>query len=79
MCTQLTLREQQANTLVREDTLLHWESLSVVSTSNAEDVSLELITERISWDFMRDALLVEGAHLQLIVDLNGFLSPMTRV
>merc|ERR1719253_193524 len=39
------LFEEQAHTLVTEDTLLHWESLFVVSARDLEHVAVELVTQ----------------------------------
>ena len=47
-----------------EDTLLHGETLFVVSTSDTEDVTLPFVTERVSGDFLCDPLLVEDTAIK---------------
>ena len=71
--------EQKRNALlmiltVGQDTLLHWETLLVVSASNFENVALPLITKMVGFDFSAHALLVEQSQLVVIVDLKSFLS-----
>jgi hypothetical protein len=45
---RVSLREKKTNTGWVHDTLLHWETLLVVTTGNSEDVSLELVSDGIS-------------------------------
>lgn len=47
--------EQEADTAGMHDTLLHGETLLVVSSGDAEDVALELVADRVASNF--------GAHL----------------
>jgi len=56
-----TAIEEEADTVVDRDTLLHGEALLVVATSNAEDVALEVITKGVTGNLLRDALIVEEA------------------
>jgi hypothetical protein len=70
---RLALREKKAGTAVRQHTLLHWETLLVVTTRDAEDEALELIAEHVALDFLRDALLVESTELQFIIDFQNLL------
>jgi hypothetical protein len=51
--------------VVQQNSLLHTKSLLVVSTSDFEDVSLELVTKGISGDFFRDALIVEDTPVEV--------------
>lgn len=44
---------------VGQDTLLHGETLLVVSSSNAKDVSLPFVTEMVGFDLSAHALLIE--------------------
>ena len=46
------VREQESDTMREEDTLLHWETLFIISPCDAEDVALEFITDRVSRDFL---------------------------
>jgi len=71
--------EEETGTGGEENTLLHGETLLVVTTGNLEEVTLELITERVTSDFGAHALLHEGTELALIVDLDNFLRPIGRV
>jgi hypothetical protein len=56
---RVTLGEQETGTSGTEDTLLHGETLLVVSTSDLKDVTLELITESVSLDLSGHTLVVE--------------------
>jgi hypothetical protein len=60
---RVTIREQKAHTMRQHDALLHREPLLVVSTSNTEDVTLPLVTEAVSWDFLAHSLLVENTTM----------------
>lgn len=44
-----------------KDTLLHRETLLVVSTSDTEDVTLPFVTQRVTWNFLGHFLVVEDA------------------
>lgn len=48
----VAIGEQEADTGGLQDTLLHWETLLVVASSDAEDVSLPLITEGVGGDLL---------------------------
>ncbi len=75
----MALGEKEANTLVRQDALLHREALLVVAAGDAEDVALPLVAEGFGLDFLAHALLVEAADLLLVVDLEEFLRARGRV
>lgn len=51
----VAVRQQETDTAGVHDTLLHGETLLVVSTGDAEDVALELVTDGVTRDL--------GAHL----------------
>lgn len=66
----MTVGEEEADTVVGEDTLLHGETLLVVSSSNTrrwgsdyesipENVTLPLIAELVSGNFLGDSLIQE--------------------
>lgn len=57
-----------------KNALFHWESLFVVSTSDAQNIAFPLITEQIGWDFGAHTLFVENTQLVLIVDFEELLS-----
>ena len=60
----MTVGEEETDTVGEEDTLLHGETLLVVSTSDTEDVTLPFVTERVSGDFLCDPLLVEDTAIK---------------
>ena len=70
----LALAEQQAHTVVQEDTLHHRETLLVVATGNLEHVALELVSESISNNLLGNTLVVENAELALVRHLNQLLA-----
>jgi len=75
----VTIGEEEADTGWVHDSLLHWETLLVVATSDLEDVALELITNGITWDFGAHALVNEDSQLALIFDFNELLRSVRRV
>lgn len=76
---RVTLGEQKADTVGEKDTLLHGETLLVVTTADAEDVALPLLAERVDLDVLRHALLVEASHETLILDVERLLGTRGRV
>lgn len=74
--TRVTLSEQQLDTVWQQDTLLHWETLLVVTTRDLEDVTLELVTDRVTLDFLTNSLLVEDTQTVVIIDVIGLLGPV---
>jgi len=77
--TGVTFREEETDTGWVHDSLLHWETLLIVATSDLEDVALELITDRITGDFLAHSLVYEDSEFALIFDLDEFLGPIGRV
>ena len=61
---RVTLGQQEADTGGEEDTLLHGETLLVVTSGDTENVTLELVAERVDGDLSRDALIVKDATVQ---------------
>ena len=55
----MAVTQQQLDTVREEDTLLHWETLLVVSAGDAEKVALPFVAERVSWNFLCDFLVVK--------------------
>jgi hypothetical protein len=49
----VSVGKKKSNTVGQENTLLHWKTLLVVSTSDAENVSFPLVSKRVSWNFLR--------------------------
>jgi len=71
--------EEKSNSMSAEDTLLHAETLFVLTTGDPEDVALELVSELIGGNLVGDSLLVEVLDLVLIIDFKGFLLAGGRV
>jgi len=74
----VTFGEEKSNTGWVHNSLLHWETLLVVATSNLEDVSLEFIANRISRNFSTHTLVHENAQLALVFDLYQLLAAIGR-
>lgn len=55
----LTVSEEDAGSIVGEDSLLHLEALLVVASSDSEDVSLELLAEDFSVDLLTHSSVEE--------------------
>jgi len=75
----VTFAQQEANTSLDKDTLHHGETLLVISTSDFEDVTLELITQGITTHLLGYALVIEDAQFFLIIYLDTFARPRGRV
>ena len=73
---RVTLREQESDSGRVEDTLLHRETLFVVSSRDLEDVPLELIADRVPWHFVSHSLVHEDTDFSLIVNVNQFVRPI---
>jgi len=74
----VTLLEEKADTSLGHDTLLHGESLLVVSSGDAEDITLPFVTQGVGGDLSAHALLVEWTNLVFIVDFEQFLASRRR-
>ena len=61
--TRLAFAEEESDTLVGQNTLLHGETLLVVSSGDSHNVALELVSESFSIDLLTHPLLVKGPHL----------------
>jgi hypothetical protein len=55
----VAIGKEELDTVWQKDTLLHRETLLVVSTSDAENVALPFVAERITGNFLRDFLVVD--------------------
>lgn len=71
--------QQQPNTVVREDALLHGETLLVISARDAEDVAGELRAKEGTINLRCHAKIVKASELALILDLDAFLAAGNRV
>jgi hypothetical protein len=47
---RVALAEKETDTSWVHNTLLHWETLLVVTAGNSEDVALEFVTNGVTWD-----------------------------
>ncbi len=70
---RVTVGQQQTDTVGQEDTLLHRETLLVVSSSNPENVSLELVRDVVTGDFLRDFFVHKITDAAVIIDVDEFL------
>ena len=61
---RVALAEQESDTTVGEDTLLHGEALLVVASGDPEDVALPFVAEGGSVDLHAHTLLIEGTNLK---------------
>ena len=75
----VSVGEEKANTGWVHNTLLHWETLLVVSSGDLEDVALELISNGVTWDLSTHALLHEDAELALVLNLDQLLAAIGRL
>merc|ERR1711907_852286 len=73
------LLQKQAHAILGENTLHHRETLLVVSTSDAEAVPLELITEGVAIYFLGHPLVEERQQLLIVVNCNAFLRPVLSI
>jgi hypothetical protein len=71
--------QQEANTTLNEDTLHHWETLLVISTSDFEDVSFEFLTQSISSHLLGNTLVIENAQFPFVIYIDTFASARGRV
>lgn len=56
---RVTVGQKETDTVGKEDTLLHGETLLVVTAGNTENVTFPFVTEGVGGDFLSDPLLVE--------------------
>ena len=69
----VSLLAQKTNSSIGQDTLTHGEALLVVSTGDAENESLELISQDATVNFLGHAALVQVLETFLIIDFDDFL------
>lgn len=74
---RVAFRQQQSDSGWVQHTLFHWEALLVVTTSDLEDVALELVTDRVTLDLLAHTLVVEGTQLVLILNLDALLGTVS--
>lgn len=76
---QHALSHQYAHPASGEYALCHAEALLVVAAADAEDIAFEVVAERVACNLVRDALVVEGAQLVVVLDLDHLLGARHRV
>lgn len=64
---------------VKSPTILHRETLLVVTTADANDVSLELVAKGVNLNFLGDALVPEDTGAAVIVNAERLLGTRGRV
>ena len=72
-------RQQKSDTSVGQDALLHGETLLVVTAGNSEDVALPFVTQRIAFDLLAHAFVIEGTNFVFIVKVEELLAASGRV
>lgn len=75
---RVTLGKEKADTGWVHNTLLHWETLLVVTTGNLEDVSLELVSDGVSWNLSAHSLVHEDTELALVFNIDELLTAIGR-
>jgi hypothetical protein len=75
----VSLGEEELDTVGEKDTLLHGETLLVVSSGDLEDVALELVADGVTGDLLAHALLHEDTDAALIIDLDELLGAVGGV
>ena len=76
---RVAVSEEETDTSRVHDTLLHWETLLVVSTGDAQDVTLELVADAVTGNFLSHAAVHEDAELALVFDLDQLLCAIVGV
>jgi hypothetical protein len=51
--------QEKSDPVWEENTLLHWETLLIVSASNTEDVAFPFVAQRISRNFLGNFLVIK--------------------
>jgi len=71
----VSLLAQKTDTGVGQDTLTHRETLFVISSTNAEDITLEFVTDGRSVNFLGHTAFIQGLETLFIIDFDDFLHP----
>jgi hypothetical protein len=56
--------KQDLNTVVGQDTLLHGKAVLINTTGDLEDVTLELVTDSVTGNLLRDTLVIEDTTME---------------
>jgi len=65
---------EDSDSSLDKDTLLHGETVLIVTTSDFEDVSLEFVTKTVTFDFLAHSSSVEDGKLLIVIDSDGLLA-----
>ena len=68
---RVSIREQKADTGWVHNTLLHRETLLVVASGDLEDIALELIADRVSWNLLAHAIHKSASLPFIVFEVRG--------
>jgi len=72
----VSLAHEHLGTALGDDTLLHGESLLIVSSSDLEDVPSVLVSQVVSLDLLSDSLIEEDGAFLVVIDIDALLGPV---
>lgn len=72
-------RKKESDTSIGEDALLHGKALLVVTTGNAENVSLPFVSNGIAFNLLAHAFVIKDAEFVFIVNVDEFLAASGRI
>ena len=75
---RLTSLQEESHSGVGNDTLLHGETLEIVTSGDSEEVASPLFAESLTLNFLRDSLVVEVLENGFIIHFNEFLGTSAR-
>jgi len=65
---------EESDSSLDKDTLLHGETVLIITAGNFEDVSLEFVTKTITFDFLAHSSTVEDGKLLFVINTDGLLA-----
>jgi hypothetical protein len=71
--TERSSWNQKTNSGIGENTLFHWESSLVTSSSNFKNISFIFLTQRVSDNFLADSLVKEESQFIFIITSESFV------
>ena len=71
--TRVALRQQQSHSGWVQHTLLHGETLLVVTTGDLENVALELVANALTFNLLAHTLVIESTQLVLVINVDTLL------
>jgi len=75
---RVAVGEEKTDTRGMHNTLLHGETLLVVSAGDLENVALELVANTVAWNFGTHSLVHEHAQLPFIFNVDELLAAIGR-